>query len=353
MAQIRVLVVDDSAFMRKVIGDIIESDPELHVVARAYNGLDALKKVHEFHPDVVTMDVEMPGMDGISALQEIMRTEPVPVIMISSLTAKGADLTVQALEMGAVDFVAKPSGQISLDIDKVKDEIIHKVKIAAGTRSLIENIPYNDKKNSFLSPGKKPALGKNSLNKLILIGTSTGGPRALYEVIPRFTADLDAAILVVQHMPAGFTRSLADRLNGVSAIRVKEAEDGEPIKSACAYIAPGDFHLGVKAGRKGSGNLMISLNQNPPRGGHRPAVNTMFESVAAIFSGAIVAVIMTGMGQDGTEGLKVLKAKGARSIAEDQSTCIVYGMPRAAIEAGMVDRIVPLDAITDEVMRML
>ncbi|NLB88230.1 MAG: chemotaxis-specific protein-glutamate methyltransferase CheB, partial [Syntrophomonadaceae bacterium] len=242
----RVLVVDDSAFMRKVISDIINNDPELEVVGRARDGLDAIKKIKELKPDVVTMDIEMPGMDGLSALAKIMEECPVPIIMLSSLTKSGAEQTVKALSLGAVDFIPKPSGQISLDIDKVKDEIISKIKIVAGTKQKLKNFniisQYVEDK---ATKGNKNIDSRRSLENLVVIGTSTGGPKALHQVIPKLPSSINAAILIVQHMPPGFTRSLAERLDSISQVKVKEAENNELIVPGCAYIAPGDYHLTV------------------------------------------------------------------------------------------------------------
>ncbi len=354
MPKVRVLVVDDSAFMRKVISDIINADPGLEVIEKARDGADAIKKIRELQPDVVTMDIEMPGMDGLSALAQIMKENPVPIIMLSSLTKAGAEQTVQALNLGAVDFIPKPSGQISLDIDKVKDEILGKIKIVAGTKKKLKNY------NSITPPidyqvtkTDKILDSSRSLQNLVVIGTSTGGPKALHQVIPKLPSSLNAAVLVVQHMPPGFTKSLAERLDSISNIRVKEAENNEPIIPGCAYIAPGDYHLTIKnklnVNKK---EFYISLNQSPPFGGHRPSVDVMFNSVFEEFDKRIIAVVMTGMGSDGAEGLAKIKDKGGFTIAEHQSSCIVYGMPRAAVETGKVDKIAPLTSISDEIMRL-
>lgn len=355
MQPIRVLVVDDSAFMRKVITDIVNSSPEMEVVSRSRDGLDALKKIEYYRPDVVTMDIEMPVMNGLTTLARIMEKNPVPVIMLSSLTEAGARETVKALQLGAVDFIAKPSGHISLDIDKVKGEIISKIKIAAATNQTVKKFRPVPNPDPIVSRRQNRRLTDNhQLNKLVLIGTSTGGPKALHQVIPQFPADIDAAILVVQHMPAGFTRSLAERLNSLSQIKVKEAEDGEEIIPGCAYIAPGDYHLRViTRANSQDRKLMVNLKQDEPKGGHRPSVDVMLESVAGQFWSDMVGVIMTGMGHDGTAGLKHIKLKGASIIAEHQSSCIVYGMPKSAVETGMVDRIVPLESISTEVIKML
>lgn len=355
MARIRVLVVDDSAFMRKMIADIINSSPELEVIAKARNGKDAISKIKELQPDVVTMDIEMPEMDGLTALKKIMQENPVPVIMLSSLTSQGAEQTLRALQLGAVDFIAKPSGQISLDIEQVSADIIKKVKTVAGTKLNIMNLNSSAK---IPIPRKSPAARivkpGGILNKLVLIGTSTGGPKALYQVIPSLPAEIDAAVLVVQHMPSGFTLSLANRLDSLSEVRVKEAEQGEKVLAGCVYIAPGDYHMMLSVqGRDTAQELCIHLDRSAPRGGLRPAVDVLLESAAEKFWGRMFCVIMTGMGSDGAEGIKKLKERGARIIAEDPSTCIVYGMPRAAVETGLVDKIVPLPDISEEILKML
>lgn len=355
-ALIKVLVTDDSAFMRKVITDILNRDPAIQVVDTARNGQEALEKIKRHEPDVVTLDVEMPVMDGISALQQIMRDNPRPVIMLSSLTQEGAELTLKALHEGAVDFVAKPSGNISLDIEKVAADIIQKVKIAAQTKpGRISTSAAYQMPPVTAFPAKKPSAVDGRLEKVVMIGTSTGGPKALHDVIPRLPADLNAAVLLVQHMPPGFTRSLAERLDQMSPLRVKEAEHGEEVLPGTVYIAPGDFHLlfqsRVEAGRK---RLYVELSKSSPVNGHRPAVDPMLFSLGDNFwSQQMVAVIMTGMGSDGAQGLAYIKDRGGRTIAEDQSSCVVFGMPKAAIATGKVDRIVPLSGIAQEITRLL
>jgi two-component system chemotaxis response regulator CheB len=353
---ITVLVVDDSAFMRKVISDIINSDPLLQVVSTARNGQEALLKINLHQPDVVTLDIEMPEMDGLTALEILMSTHPLPVVMVSNLTQVGAEATIRALQLGAVDFIPKPSGQISLDIGKLSDEIINKIKVAATARVTLQEISP-DPDLSQIQPNlslKQEINYESHLNKLIVIGASTGGPKALNQVLSAIPADIDAALLIVQHMPAGFTKSLANRLNAVSQIRVKEAEEGEPILTGCAYIAPGDYHLRVYRQKLPLGSrLVVKLGHDSPRGGHRPSVDEMLFSVAKQFWGPVVGVIMTGMGQDGTAGLKLMQARGAQIIAEHQSTCVVYGMPRAAIESGYVNQVVPLPEITPTILKLL
>lgn len=358
MTKTRVLVVDDSAFMRTVISDIINRSEDLMVIATARDGLDALAKIHHLDPDVVTLDIEMPQLDGLSALERIMKEHPVPVVMLSSLTQSGAEQTLKALQLGAVDFIAKPGGKLSPDMTKIKQDILEKIRIAAGAKKKLQNLISSSITDTRITStgttGPKIVPRGGKLNNLVLIGTSTGGPKALYQVIPRFPASINAGILVVQHMPPGFTKSLAERLDTLSEIRVKEAEHGEKILPGTAYIAPGDFHMKVCAQSIGGAKeLTINLDKSPPRGALRPAADVLLESVAQEYWSHMVCVIMTGMGHDGAAALPALKQKGAQIIAEDQSTCIVYGMPKAAVETGLVDRVVPLPEIHREVMKML
>lgn len=354
---IRVLVVDDSALMRKVISDILSKEPDIEVIGSARNGKEALEKISLLNPDVITLDVEMPIMDGITALKSIMKENPRPVIMLSSLTQEGAQLTLRALQEGAIDFVPKPSGTISLDINKVAAEIVQKVRVASQAVlkrpiSGREFRPSPVYKTDALSKMSRPMGG---LDGLVLIGTSTGGPKALHEVIPRLPGDLRAAVLLVQHMPPGFTKSLAERLDQVSPLKVKEAEDGEEVLSGTVYIAPGDYHM-LFACRKeeGKNRMFVELSKSEAVNGHRPAVDPMFMSAVECFaSHHMVGVIMTGMGSDGARGLALVKERGGRTIAEDQSTCVVFGMPKSAIATGKVDKVVPLPRIADEIVSML
>ncbi len=330
--------------MRRVISDILNAAPGIAVVGTARDGEEALQKVAALRPDVVTLDVEMPVRDGLSTLEEIMKSHPVPVVMLSSMTQAGAEVTVKALQKGAVDFVAKPSGPVSLDLEAVKEELVAKVRVAARARSprpLPECLP--PPRPQARPPGEPPG-------KLVLIGTSTGGPRALAEVMTRLPGDLPAAVLVVQHMPAGFTRSLAERLDQLSALRVKEAEDGEEAVSGTVYIAPGDSHLLVERGARGP---RLRLSKEAPRGGHRPSVDVMMVSAARAGNWGLVGVLLTGMGNDGLEGFREIKARRGKTIAEDASTAVVYGMPRAVVEAGLADVVVPLPAVAGEIVRML
>ncbi len=333
----KVLVVDDSVFMRKIVSDMLESDPRIKVCGIAKNGIEAIEKVKELKPDVVTMDVEMPRMDGLTALGHIMKECPVPVVMLSTLTEKGADATLTALSRGAVDYVQKPSGAVSLDVRKVQSILLEKVKAAAqaNPRTLIL------KKSATPKPLKYTPSSKM---RIIAIGTSTGGPASLAQIIPQFPADTPP-MLIVQHMPADFTARFADRLNDTSAIRVKEASAGDRLEPGLALLAPGDYHMTVgKDGR-------VHMNKNPKIHGVRPAVDPMMATASEVYKSKMVGVIMTGMGRDGATGIEAIKKNNGATIAQDEASCVVYGMSQEAYKTGCVDRVVPLSQIPAEVLR--
>ncbi len=404
---IRVLIADDSAFMRKILTDFFNKQPDFEVAGAAINGKEAINKVLELSPDLVTMDVNMPVMDGLNALAVIMEKQPTPVVMLSSLTQQGTEATVRALSLGAIDFISKAGGSISR-LDSIEDELLEKCRNAAKAK--VRKMPYVPQKslpqmstpssssgppvmkrvelpvrqglklpgaasisssqnsgsgfgirraNPFLQARGKPqppAASKvtpvamtsmgNGAKKLVAIGTSTGGPQALQQVITRLPGNLPCGVVVVQHMPAGFTKALADRLDTISQVSVKEAEDGDIIQPGHVYIAPGSQHLRVK--EEGSSRKIV-LGQDPPVGNHRPAVNVMYDSVAGIGKN-LVAVIMTGMGCDGCEGMKKIKAAGGYSIAQDEPTCVVYGMPKAVVDAGLADEIKPVENIAQAIV---
>lgn len=403
---IRVLIADDSAFMRKILTDFFNKQPDFEVAGTAINGKEAISKVTELSPDLVTMDVNMPVMDGLNALAVIMEKQPTPVVMLSSLTQQGTEATVRALSLGAVDFISKAGGSIS-KLDAIEDELLEKCRNAAKAKvrrmaftpqkkiavssTLTKPTPPTMKKvelpvrqglklggavsvppsqnsgsglglkrvNPLLQPRGKPQAAApnkvtpvvmssmgNGAKKLVAIGTSTGGPQALQQVITRLPQNLPCGVVVVQHMPAGFTKALADRLDTISQVSVKEAEDGDVIKPGWVYIAPGSHHLRVR--EEGSSRKII-LGQDPPVGNHRPAVNVMYDSVAPIGKN-LVAVIMTGMGCDGCEGMKKIKAAGGYSIAQDEPTCVVYGMPKAVVDAGLADEIKPVENIAQAIV---
>ncbi|MDK2871614.1 MAG: two-component system, chemotaxis family, protein-glutamate methylesterase/glutaminase [bacterium] len=344
MSKIRVLVVDDSALMRRVITDMLGEDPEIEVIGTARDGYDAIKKIHELKPDVVTLDIEMPKLDGLNTLGYIMSEVPLPVIMLSSYTREGAEATLKALEYGAFDFVPKPSGPISLDIRKVKEELIAKIKAAyrADLSRLKFLLPKRERKIEKVE--KAPSL---KVSAVVAIASSTGGPRALQEVIPKLPADIKASILIVQHMPKGFTKSLADRLDSLSQIDVKEAKENDILTEGTALVAPGDYHMVIKGGEEGA---KVKLTQDPPVWGVRPSADVTMSSVADLFKGRVVGVVLTGMGRDGANGLRKIKEYGGVTIAEDKSTCVVFGMPKVAIEEGAADVVAPLHEIADRIV---
>ncbi|WP_053219650.1 protein-glutamate methylesterase/protein-glutamine glutaminase [Virgibacillus senegalensis] len=344
MKPIRVMVVDDSAFMRKMIGDILHSDSRLQVAGTARNGQDALDKLPKLDIDVITMDIEMPVLDGISTLKRIMEKQAVPVVMLSSLTTRGADSTMEAMDIGAVDFIAKPSGSISLDINNVKDEIIDKVIHAAGVK--VNDTTTRQLATRALPPRPIELPKKQSLKKIVAIGTSTGGPKALHEVLTRLPGNFPAPIVIVQHMPPNFTRSLANRLDSLSELHIKEAENGEVLQNGTAYIAPGGFHLRVRQiGRA----LAAHVTEEAPIKGHRPSVDILFESLANQTLCQTVSVVMTGMGADGAAGVIQMKKADSNAvvIAESQNSSVVYGMPQAAVKTGYVDLVKDLGDISN------
>ncbi|HHV61029.1 MAG TPA: chemotaxis response regulator protein-glutamate methylesterase [Firmicutes bacterium] len=351
MGKIRVLIADDSAFMRKVISKMVASDPDMEVVATARDGGDALDKIKALLPDVVTLDVQMPKVDGLTALKLIMSEVPTPVVMLSSLTQENAEITMEALRLGAVDFVPKPSGTISLDIEKVRDQLLAKIRIARRAKLFPDRMRRSLRAQAG-GPGRVAARGLivtpgpvgSAPENLVVIGSSTGGPGALQEVIPRLPGDLDAGVLVVQHMPPGFTKSLAMRLDEISPLSIKEGEDGEPISRGKVIVAPGGMHMVVEPDRT------IALNGGPPLHGVRPAIDITLESAVPVFGRRIVGVILTGMGMDGARGMAMLKKSGGKTIVQDEETSVVYGMPRAVVEMGNADRIVPLDNVADAII---
>lgn len=352
----RVLVVDDSPFMRKLLSDMIESDPDFWVVGTAKNGFEAVQLVQELQPDVVTLDVEMPGMSGLETLKKILKTHPVPVLMFSSQTDRGAGVTIEALELGAVDFLHKPSGIWA--VEKVRDELLFKLKAAArvpvsrlsesGNARIETRVPAGPK----TLPQQPPAVSPKTFHHLFAIGTSTGGPKALQTVLSALPNDFPNPILIVQHMPPKFTRSLARRLDDLCKIHVTEAEDGQVIEGGVAYLAPGGYHL--EAVFQEPRTYRIALNQKPPRNGHRPSVDVLFESVARLPHLRLHYILMTGMGSDGARAMLQAKQMGAAAstIAEAEETCVVFGMPKAAIALGGVDYVLPLGKIAEKMIAL-
>lgn len=353
----RVLVVDDSAFMRKLITDFLSEHDQIHVVGTARNGADALRKIEVLNPDVVTLDVEMPVMNGLETLENIMIKCPRPVIMLSSTTKDGAENTIVSLQYGAFDFIPKPSGSISLDLYKIKEELKNKVILAKSANlkkldhELLPKTNYYSKIDSKID--KKSILfdRKRLCQSIVCIGTSTGGPRALQHVLTKLPSDINAPIFIVQHMPPGFTQSLANRLDSISSIEVKEAVNGEVVKNGTAYIAPGGSHMKIV---KSGATLTIKIDQTDIRNGHRPSVDVLFESISELKDYRKIAVIMTGMGSDGSEGLIKMKSNGfVKAISESEATSVVYGMPKSAVATNLVDRIVNVEEISDAILQFL
>ncbi len=331
---LRVMVVDDSAFMRFSIVQRLNEDPEIQVVGSASNGNEALRLIPQLQPDVITLDVEMPHLDGLSTLREIMKNFPRPVIMVSSLTKEGASETIQALMFGAVDFIAKPEN--SLDIRTAMDEIIAKIKQAAKARVKRSTSYLLAATSSQVSNQPEKAVRPYlKLAPVILIGSSTGGPSALSEIIPMLPSSLPSPIVIVQHMPVGFTRSLSERLNTISSLKVKEAEPGDQLMAGQVLVAPGGFHMTLDE------NERVALNQKPTVHGVRPAVDVTLNSLNQHFGKNMIGVILTGMGSDGAIGTSILHSAGGYVIAEHESTCVVWGMPRSVIEAGAASVVLP------------
>ncbi|WP_369822337.1 chemotaxis response regulator protein-glutamate methylesterase [Sporosarcina sp. P25] len=355
--------------MRKLISDMLNKHPMMEVIGIARNGKDAVEKVRDLRPDVLTMDIEMPVMNGLEALKFIMDQMPIPVVILSSTTKHNTENAVLAIEYGAVDVIAKPGGAISLNLHEIEKEIVEKVfaasnvviqtltrqitstkKLHTPTTSRQNTANENSSTSTFpIKTVSKPKKNTLIAKRFVIIGTSTGGPRALQEVITRFPADFPHPILIVQHMPPGFTKSLAERLNGLSEIAVKEAKHDEPIENGTAYIAPGGFHL--KFVKSKTGYKIVLDGDEAPRSGHRPAVNVLLESAATHKELEYITAIMTGMGYDGKEGMELLRASCKTiTIAESKKTSVVYGMPKAIIDAGLSDEIKDVQQIADAII---
>ena len=346
--KIKVLIVDDSAFMRKSLSIMLSKEPNIEIIGTAKDGKEGYEFAKELRPDVITLDVEMPVMDGLTALKLIMKDAPTAVIMVSSLTTDGAEATLKAFEYGAVDFFSKEQSFVSVNITKIKDNLIRKIKsivyqkwnTAHTTDSALTKTSLGVA--STTSRGVLPKIGYNA----IALGVSTGGPISLQKVIPMLSENLNIPIFIVQHMPPKFTKSLADRLNGMSKLTVKEAEHGDIVKKNFVYIAPGGKHMVfVKIGV----DVKILLSDEPATSLHRPSVDVMFTSAISIYGRKMLSVIMTGMGKDGLEGITELKKLGGSCLAQNSSSCVVYGMPKAVIDAGFADIVVPLEQIANKI----
>ncbi|MHB8145929.1 MAG: protein-glutamate methylesterase/protein-glutamine glutaminase [Vulcanimicrobiaceae bacterium] len=340
---INVLVVDDSAFMRRAITKMLEHEPDVHVVATARNGEEAIAKAEQVNPDIITMDVEMPGIGGLEAVRQIAAHHQVPIIMVSTLTRDGAEATFRALENGAVDFIAKPDAAYT-NINEVARDLVRKIRTFArrGARPFVESPQRGSEPRHGPPPiPVHPRQGREQF-ACVAIGTSTGGPVALSHVVPYFPQSFPTPIVIVQHMPLGFTRPLAERLNALSKVRVVEAASGMILERGVALIAPSGKQLSL---HRSLGDIEVRLVDDDGTSLHVPSVDVMTEHVAEIYGASSLAVILTGMGQDGVRGLRKIKDRGGYVVGQDEATCVVYGMPRAAAKEGLVDRVAPLDDI--------
>jgi two-component system, chemotaxis family, protein-glutamate methylesterase/glutaminase len=340
----RVLVVDDSAFMRTALTRMIESDPSLKVIATAGDGAEALEKIKAMQPDLVTLDVEMPRLNGLETLKRIMSEFPRPVIMISSVTQEGAEITFEALGHGAFDYIPKQMSKVSLDIINIRDDLVAKLKAAAvaGQRKSVRRA------SSFSVTTASPQRSSALVPSIVSIGTSTGGPRALQEILPLLPPDLKAGVLVVQHMPVGFIGPFARRLNNLCKIAVQEAQNGSVIADGVVYIAPAGLHMTVD--RKAGPLPRIRLSPHPLGTLHTPSVDVTMVSVAEAYGALAMGIILTGMGSDGAQGMKSIHSAGGITVGQDEATSIVYGMPRACAELGILQRVVPLQRVPEQIL---
>ncbi len=348
MSHVRVLVVDDSAFMRRVIRQMLETDQDIEVLGVARDGMEGVEMALLLRPDVITMDIEMPRMDGLQATEMLMEKCPTPIIMVSSLTKEGAKATFDALDKGAADYISKNLVASSFDMMKVQDELIAKVKAVAKKKDKLFGLRTFKKPEPLAVPKKSFATQKVGL---VAIGASTGGPRAIQEVLSHLPAELDTPFVVAVHMPGAFTGAFAERLNGLCTLTVKEAENGEKIKPGVVMLTPGGHQTKIK--RKGLTDFYVEICDEPRNALYKPSVDVMMTSVAESYPGRSLGVILTGMGHDGVEGMKLIKAKGGKTLVQNEETCTVYGMPKAVVDAGLADKVVPLDRIAAEIVNMI
>lgn len=342
MQPIRVLIVDDSALIRQLLTSLLETAKDIEVVGAASDPYVARQMIKELNPDVITLDVEMPKMDGLTFLEKIMTLRPMPVVMVSSLTQEGAEVTIKALELGAVDFLGKPTVDLQKGLEERAEELIEKVRIAS--KASVQPLP-KIQRPVLSTDTNTPSY--SSTEKIVVIGASTGGVEALKEVITVLPAN-SPAILIAQHMPANFTKTFAARLNGLSDVAVSEAVHGERVLPGHVYIAPGDFHLLL--GKSGA-NYVCKLSDDAKVSGHRPSVDALFRSAAEVAGGNCVSVMLTGMGKDGAMGMLALRNEGATTIGQDEASSVVYGMPKAAFELGAVEHQLTLRKISEKILK--
>lgn len=353
MAKTRVVVVDDSALVRSLLTEIINRQVDMECIGAAADPLVAREMIRNLNPDVITLDVEMPRMDGIDFLSKLMRLRPMPVVMVSTLTERGADVTLRALELGAVDFVAKPKIGVADGLRLLAEDITDKVRIAAKAHIRKTHVPVPAAAGSPAAAARPPApvtsIGRLSTEKIIFIGASTGGTEATKEVLMQLPPD-SPAVVITQHMPPGFTKSYAARLDGLCKIRVAEARDGERILPGHAYIAPGGFHLSVE--RSGA-NYIARVQDGEPVNRHKPSVEVLFKSAARVVGPNALGIMLTGMGADGAKAMKELRDAGSYNYVQDEATCVVFGMPREAINAGAAHEVLPLTQIAPKLIERL
>ena len=350
MAKIRVVVVDDSALVRSLLTEIINREPDMECVGAAADPLVAREMIRNLNPDVITLDVEMPRMDGLDFLSRLMRLRPMPVVMVSTLTERGAEVTLRALELGALDFVAKPKIGLSDGLRQLAQDITEKVRTAA--KAHIRRLPTAASGNAPSTPVARPALapiGRLSTEKIVFIGASTGGTEATKEVLLDLPADFPA-VMITQHMPPGFTTSYAARLNSLCRLSVAEARDGERVLPGHAYLAPGGFHLSVE--RSGA-NYVARVTDTEPVNRHKPSVEVLFNSAARVVGPNALAVMLTGMGGDGAKAMRGMRDAGSYNLVQDEATCVVFGMPREAIAQGAADEVLPLHKIGPRLIERL
>ncbi|MBI5587513.1 MAG: chemotaxis response regulator protein-glutamate methylesterase [Deltaproteobacteria bacterium] len=334
--------------MRRVIRQMIETDPEIEVLGTARDGMEGVEMALTLRPDVITMDIEMPRMDGLQATETIMEKSPTPIIMVSSLTKEGAKSTFDALDKGAADYISKNLVASSFDMMKIQDELIGKIKAVARKKDRLFGLRTFKKPEPIIAAKKSFATQKIGF---VAIGASTGGPGAIQEVLSHLPGDLDTPFLVAIHMPGAFTGAFAERLNNLCKLSVKEAENGEKIKNGVILLTPGGYQTRIK--RKGLTDFYIDISDEPRTSLYKPSVDVCMASVGECYPGRSMGVMLTGMGHDGMEGMRLIKAKGGKTLAQSEETCIVYGMPKAVVDAGLADKVIPLDKIAAEIVNMI
>jgi two-component system, chemotaxis family, protein-glutamate methylesterase/glutaminase len=351
MKKIRVLVIDDSLFMRKMISDVLNADEDIEVIAEAIDGQDGLQKIATFKPDVVTLDYEMPVLNGIATLKKIMRHTPTPVIMVSAHTRKSGQITLSALHEGAIDYVLKPSGSLSLDIATVGDEIVSRVKVASAV-DIKRLLQFLSEKATFVDlPSALPT------SSAVFIGSSTGGVIGVERILTSLPSDFPAPIFLIQHLPELFVESFADRLNDKTELTVRIAEDGMHVKNGVVYVAPGGYHTEIACAITGmscpEGEAYIRLTESPVVCGYRPSISVLMKSAAPVYRTHAIGILLSGMGVDGVDGLETIAQHGGKTIVQDEESSVVFGMGSAAVEIGAVDEILPIEKMPERIVKLL